>query len=394
MTLVELEENGAPVELRCTEAEGRALAESGVVDAHPATYGTDLWVIRDNGKVGVACIDDIEVWVHPKIRIDRLLFLLGYLVTPRGWRPDTAGLSTVEDLVPALAQSLWRQAERALARGLLQGYREYEDTSHVLRGRLREADQLRKHHGLPMPLEVRYDEFTTDIPENQILRASIDRMLRVPRVDADSRKRLRGLRQRLSDVSPLIPGRPLPGWVPSRLNTRYQLVLAVAELVWRGTSVEHQQGSARVNGFMVNMAQVFEDFVTVGLSEEITARGGRPRSPATCSLDTAGRVTTQPDLVWYERAEPVAVVDAKYKVERVGGFHDNLYQMLAYCTALNLPRGHLVYAKGNTEQDRYVVRNAGIEILCHTLDLQEQPDELLAQISALTAEIAKHPLPM
>jgi hypothetical protein len=38
--------------------------------------------------------------------------------------------------------------------------------------------------------------------------------------------------------------------------------------------------------------------------------------------------------------------------------------MLAYCTALGLDRGHLVYAKGAAEPYRHVVRGAGIES-CH-----------------------------
>ena len=34
----------------------------------------------------------------------------------------------------------------------------------MLRGRLRESEQLHRHHGLPLPLEIRHDEFTIDIP--------------------------------------------------------------------------------------------------------------------------------------------------------------------------------------------------------------------------------------
>jgi 5-methylcytosine-specific restriction enzyme subunit McrC len=38
----------------------------------------------------------------------------------------------------------------------------------------------------------------------------------------------------------------------------------------------------------------------------------------------------------------------KYKAEKPGGFPDaDLYQLLAYCTTLRLPVGHLVYAEGN-----------------------------------------------
>lgn len=390
MTVIELAEHGPAVELRCDSTQGRALAASGVVDAQPASYGDDLWFVRDAGKVGVAQIGDMEIWIQPKVRVDRLLFLLGYLINPRGWRDDTAGLRTVDDLLPALAQSLWRQAERALARGLLQGYREHEDTSPVLRGRLRETDQMRRHHGLPMPLEVRYDEFTTDIAENRILRAGIERMLAMPRVDAESRRKLRRLRVRLGDIASVTAGTPLPAWQPSRLNARYHVALALAELVWRGASVEHAAGGTAVNGFLLDMPKLFEDFVTVALSEELTRRGGNPVRQAPCTLDVAGRVAMRPDLVWYDRGAPIAVADAKYKAEQPSGYPDaDLYQVLAYCTALKLPHGHLIYAKGNAERDHHTVRNSGTEIHCHALDLQQPPDVLLGQLGTLAAEIAK-----
>jgi len=42
------------------------------------------------------------------------------------------------------------------------------------------------------------------------------------------------------------------------------------------------------------------------------------------------------------------VIDAEDKAEKPGGFPDaGLHQMLAHCTALRLPLGHLGYAKGN-----------------------------------------------
>lgn len=82
----------------------------------------------------------------------------------------------------------------------------------------------------------------------------------------------------------------------------------------------------------------------------------------------------RPDLVWYRGGSPVAVVDAKYKVERPSGFPDaDLYQMLAYCIALGLRDGHLVYARGEAEERTHRVLGTGITIHVHTLDLDVEP---------------------
>ena len=106
----------------------------------------------------------------------------------------------------------------------------------------------------------------------------------------------------------------------------------------------------------------------------------------------------KPDLVWYLDGEPAAVIDAKYKAEKPAGFPDaDLYQMLAYCTALELADGHLVYAKGNAAEVRHEVRHAGVTIHAHTVDLDTPPAELLAQVVKLAGRIAKTsvvPIPM
>ncbi|MGH3905692.1 MAG: restriction endonuclease, partial [Pseudonocardiaceae bacterium] len=62
-------------------------------------------------------------------------------------------------------------------------------------------------------------------------------------------------------------------------------------------------------------------------------------------------------------------------------------QVLAYCTALRLPRGHLVYARGNADPVRHVVQHAGIEIVCHALDLALPPGKLLAQVADIADEL-------
>jgi 5-methylcytosine-specific restriction enzyme subunit McrC len=100
-------------------------------------------------------------------------------------------------------------------------------------------------------------------------------------------------------------------------------------------------------------------------------------------------VRLRPDIVWKVRGSAVAVIDAKYKAGKPAGYPNaDLYQLLAYCTVLGLRSGHLVYAKGNENPVRHVVRRSGIEIFCHAVDLDQPPDELLVQMSDLAERIA------
>ncbi|SCE69041.1 hypothetical protein GA0070216_101385 [Micromonospora matsumotoense] len=63
--------------------------------------------------------------------------------------------------------------------------------------------------------------------------------------------------------------------------------------------------------------------------------------------------------------------------------------MLACCVAYRLSRGHLVYALGARPPTRHVVRNAGVEIVCHALDLAADPSALLAHVRVLADEVTR-----
>ena len=389
MTAVSLTAYGSVDVAGLSLLHARALAATGALSVTPA-WEAGSWTLAAGPHVGVLSVEGVEVHIRPRITISRLLFLLGYTQDPRVWRDDPVGLDEQAELWPAMAQVFTRQADKALERGLLQGYRSEEAALFVMRGRLREADQFRMHAGLAVPLEVRYDEYDVDIAENQTLRAAAERLLKVPRMPAIAIRRLRQLLVRLADVSRLVPGQPLPATPSSRLNAGYRPALALASMVLRSRSVDVLDSGVRATGFLVNMNTVFEDFVTIALTEALAPYGGRCVAQDHHTLDEACQVRLRPDLVRYGPAgTPTAVVDAKYKRETPAGYpHADLYQLLAYCTALRLPVGHLVYAEGGELAPRVRVQHAAITIIRHALNLRLPVPALMTRVEALACEIA------
>lgn len=195
---------------------------------------------------------------------------------------------------------------------------------------------------------------------------------------------------KLADVEPLVPGHPFPSWRATRLNVRYHVALRLAELVLRGGSVEQRHGAVAISGFMLDMPKVFEDFVTATLGADLADFGGRVRAQDPWHLDEDRAIRMKPDLVWYGPGGEVrAVVDAKYKSEKPSGFPGaDLYQMLAYCTALGMDRGHLVYAKGNEPAVTHRVRNVGVEIVQHAVDLDQPRQGLLKDMRRIAYDVA------
>ncbi len=399
MIRLELREGDPWLEAELTSSQAARLAASDVIRVAPGPR-LGLWHVRDNGYIGAARIggdrDSVELRIEPKVQIDRVLFLVGYARRQRGWRLEEVDAAEAGDLLPALAYAFARAAERAVSQGVLLGYRATEEALPVLRGRIREAEQMRRRQSMLIPVEVRYDDYTADIAENRLLLSATQRLLRLPGIPAPARRLLRHIPARLVGVERLNPGGPLPAWQPTRLNARYHTALGLAELVLRSASYELDDGrSVRVDGLLLRMWQVFEDFVMAALGDALRARGGSCHlQDKRHHLDRSRQVQLMPDLVYDQpgpdgREAPAAVIDAKYKIELgPGGQNPDLYQMLAYCTVLGLDRGHLVYAEGPAQPISRCVQRARIEIVQHALDLSVQPDDLLALVADLAADIA------
>ncbi|MFD3309431.1 McrC family protein [Streptomyces sp. NPDC058694] len=397
---IHLVEHAPASSLPLADVVGRALTAARIVDAAPDPYAPGHWSLRAGSKIGAVAVavpgvsEPVTIRITPKVPIARLFFLLGHSLDPKGaWRDGQVSVSEHREVLPALAHAVERQVDQALRQGLLQGYRATEETALVVRGRIREAEQIRRRFGMTLPVEVAYDEFTTDIAENRILRAAVERLLRLPGVPREVRRRLLHQRARLADVTTIVRGQPLPGWQPTRLNSRYHHALRLARAVLDGASAEHAPGGLRVDGFLFDMNKLFEDFVTVALREAFRGTGHTARLQDPHHLDTAAEIRMKPDFVLYGAdGSPCAVVDAKYKVEKRDGYPDaDLYQMLAYCTALGLREGHLVYAKGNASHAAHQVRHAGIVIHQHALDLDQEPAGLLIDIGSVAQRLADTP---
>lgn len=391
---LDLAENDPVGSVRAMSGEdATALAATRLVDVYP--YGVATWrLVPVTNRVGAVRVGGLDIVVRPKASFASVMFMLGYARDPGFLPREVEGLEA-DDLWPAVGETLARLADRALRQGVLQGYVTREESLAVLRGRMRAADQVARRPGMLLPLEVTFDEYEADISENRILRAALRRMSFVPRLNGALRARLAHLAGRLDGVSPLVPGAPLPVWSPSRVNLRYQPALQISELVLRSVGLSTSEGGAPVAAFVVDMAAVFEDFVTTALRESLAvlSPAGRTVGQYRAWLDEGSRVRIKPDVVHLVGRVPRMVYDVKYKLGTSDGGYPTVdaYQVHAYCTTLGLTRGHLVYAGSRAERAHPVehrVLNTGIDVVQWPLDVGVTPSELLAQIGSLASASA------
>lgn len=351
------------------------------------------WRISDVARVGVVAIDDVRFFVRPKTPLRSLLFMASY-AGAQAHVSDSAHSFEAELDVPAtLAAALIRAVGEATRRTLLKGYVTVEESGTVIRGRWDIARQLKIRPGLPVPVELTFDDYTEDILENRILKAALRALIRLEQLPRHIIDQLGTALVPFSNVSDLRLGTPVPLPAATRLNSHYQPALRIARWVLDATSWAHTSGASTGATFLLNVAKVYEDFVGRVLQEAMRATGYEVELQVSdWRLDIGGKVRLRPDIVISSNEEVVAVADTKYKVwGATGGSPPNadIYQGLAYAITGGVPEAHLLYVSGDVEPQRYDIATAGVTVVAHAVDLSGHPQELLDAIRRLGDTLAR-----
>ena len=392
MRQLNLEEyqNSGPLSISHNELEA-LLREAKTLNLSitPAATSGGEYVLKPDSTVGAVGIGDLSILIRPKIGIPALLSLACYAIGRVKFRREDFDFPEENALHDVLALALGRAARTAFARGLLHGYHTEEEAIYTVRGRIRFDEQIRRRFGIALPVEVRYDEFTDDILANRLVKAAAYRLGHMGLRSPKARNDLGWIAGMLDNVSPVeFPAGDVPEVRFDRLNEHYRGVVALSRLILRHSEFQANRGPVRASGFLVDMNVLFQDFVTVALREALGVSERTFGESSIPSLDEGGRVHLRPDLVWRDGSSCVFVGDAKYKnITGKAVPESDIYQMLAYLTALNLPGGLLVYAKGEAENRVYRVRHTGKAIEVASLDLRGRLEDILADVGRLACRV-------
>ena len=396
MHQIDLQEGQRSAPHALTRDQRDALREikSLTIERADITNSESLYYLTPGSDVGAVEVDGLSVRIEPKIGVPQLLSLACYVVDRVKLQPRDFDFHSDAALPDYLALALISAARQAFSRGLLRGYLTREEAMYAVRGRIRFDEQMRRRFGIPMPVEVRHDEFTDDITANRLVKAAV-RVLGMMRLRSPvASNGLVRIAATLDSVSLVdFPSRNVPNVEFDRLNAHYREVVALPRMVLQHSAYQLERGTVRASGLLVDMIKLFQDFVTVALREELGVSEERfgESEIATLDLPTTGergRVRLRPDLVWWDGSRCVFVGDVKYKRiddERVR--NSDLYQMLAYVTALNLPGGLLIYAKGEAEAAKYKVRHAGKLLEVDALDLSGPLECVLQRVRGLAERV-------
>ena len=217
----------------------------------PAAGEDAAYHLTPSSTVGAVEIGDLSVLIRPKIGIPQLLSLACYAMGV--FKSEEERLFDFEE-----EQALPDTLALALAASLREGHSRADSSTaierrrrrlHTVRGRIRFADQIRQRFGIPLPIEVRYDEFTDDITENQLVKAAAMRLGGMRLRSQQARRNLGWIAAMLENVSSV---ESFPKDVPDvrfdRINEHYRGVVGLSRLILRHSAFESERGVVRAAG--------------------------------------------------------------------------------------------------------------------------------------------------
>ena len=352
-----------------------------------------MYRISPGSVVGALEISDMSVLIEPKIGIPQLLSLACYAMgVYKPLEQKLFDFNKSEALPDVLALALIAAARRAFGRGLLRGYLLEEDVLHTVRGRIRFDEQIRRRYGIPLPVELNFDEFTEDILANRLVKAAVARLRHMTLRSSETRRGLGWVAATLENVSLLeFRRRNVPEIRFDRLNEHYQDVVGLARLILLHSEFESFRGDVRASGFLIDMNVLFQEFVTQALREILGVSDRTLRDDKgirRLTLTENNKVQLKPDLSWWNGDKCMFVGDAKYKkIVHSSVPNADLYQLLAYATALDLPGGLLIYAQGEAEAATYKIRNTCKQLEVVALDLSGSLEEILDRVKDIARKI-------
>jgi 5-methylcytosine-specific restriction enzyme subunit McrC len=360
---------------------------------------SECYRLNPNQYVGVLVLPSgRRVEARPRVGVANLLYMLAVAYRmPAEFREPVSIFAPFDELVEAVVRYYADLVDDLIAGGLYRAYMDTEENLLTVRGRILFASDARRNFVLRQRTYCRFSEFTWDIPENQVLRHVATLVEGWTFRNEALRVRMRRIIGELDELTPVqFQSRDLDQFVYYRQLQRYERPHALCRLLLEGTTLSEVAGEAPFQTFLIDMNKLFESFVTQALIDR-TPSAVRVNAQATVPLDMDSKVPMRPDLVVVAaRSNRVLhVADCKFKrlVSEEYKNHDH-YQLLAYCTALNVTSGTLIYPLHEVEvadsvQVRHsdaVIRTTTINLAGSVADLEKECDRVACELFGQAAK--------
>jgi len=332
-----------------------------------------VYRLTPTGHVGVIVAPRCRLLIRPKIPLQNLFYLLDPALPVPSVR-DRVQPPGETDILDILAGQFAHLLAERVAAGLHRDYVERTEQGPFLHGRLDVPAQMRESAVRKEQLHSRHDDFTADLPCNKILKETAEHLLISTLLAPEVSAGLRRAQPAFTGVSSThIGSDSFSRLVPERLPEGYRPLLDLCRLLAEGWMPDGSPGTTPAPAFLVNMERAFEGHLTRGV---VAAFAGKSRWTVAAQqrvivnrpAERQPDLSLRPDLIVQRDGRSVLVVDAKWKrLPKDALITEDVYQVLAYASALGARVAVLVYPGGRERVWEYTLTDSPIRLVVRTL---------------------------
>ncbi|MGL6298878.1 MAG: 5-methylcytosine restriction system specificity protein McrC [Methanobacteriaceae archaeon] len=346
--------------------------------------------------------------INKEIPIQNIYYMLSYAYNNLKINQDILRESVrFKNIYDLFGRILIETINNLVRRGF---YREYviktEDTSNI-KGKINISDSIKRGTFVYKKLNCQYDELSTDVLFNQIIKTTMDNLIRTNVLDNNIKKNLKKLRPFFCNVNSInLNKQTFKSLLWNKNNQYYTLPITICELIFlMRLPDDNNNGNIHFKGFIQSykneMANLFENFVFNFYKKELkNVKTHKPKINWNLDYNFTEETGTQylpkmrTDIV-LERENKQLIIDTKFYKRILSTFHEktmlnspNLYQIHTYVTNSDFNgeiSGMLLYASLGDDIDYQFKINNNL-ILIKTLDLNqdwEKIDKRLKEIAKI-----------
>ena len=342
----------------------------------PSPKTNHRWRLKSKNWVGLLPLnEDVTLSLKPKFPLENLFGLWEYAYRLKSFHiPEgVTSSSSLSEFYNHLAKILARRINERGKRGLYQAYIGREEKLPYITGKMNLTHMMERPWEVDIQCE--YEENTGDNMHNQILLATLYRILRSGHLRPDIISQVKLAYKTLeSSVSMQdITSRDCLNQVYNSLNKDYQLLHGLCRFFLESRGPNYESGRHTTIPFIVNMAGLFELFVAEWLAIHLPSQY-TIKAQETVAIGEDNPMAFHIDLVIYDRytGEVKAVLDTKYK-DTTTIQNSDFNQILAYAVSKRTKKGILIYPQ-RMKNSIYYGTN-GYEIRGISFDIQGDIEE-------------------
>ena len=288
---------------------------------------------------------------------------------------------------------------KQIKQGLVKDYIDVKETTSSIRGKIEITESINSQSFLKKQLTCTYDEFSVNCNLNQILKSTMNLLLKSD-ISSKNKKKLKKLLMYFSEVD-LIDLKSINWKIRfDRNNQNYRMLIGICYLTVKGLLQTTRKGDVKLMKFLDDqrMNRLYEKFILNYYKKE------HPQISASASQikwqlddDEDWLLPRMQSDIMLEYDNKVLIIEAKYYKNTLQSYYDvntlhsgNLYQVFTYVKnkqVENLDKevsGMLLYARTDEEvlpNNEYMM--SGNRIAVMTLDLNQDFNQIKNQLDTI-----------